>query len=90
MVKILPRGNFERMYQKLLRYDPSLEAVVTQKVRWFKNNPEDTRLKNHPLRKKMKGKFAFSITGDIRIIYKWQGKNTARFLAIGGHKEVYK
>ncbi len=37
----------------------------------------------------MKGKFAFSITGDMRIIYEWLGKNTVRFLAIGGHKKVY-
>ena len=37
----------------------------------------------------MKGKFAFSITNDIRIIYEWLGKNTVRFLAIGGHKKVY-
>lgn len=58
-------------------------------INLFILNTEDTRLRNHALRKRMKGKFAFSITGDMRIIYEWLGKNTVRFLAIGGHKKVY-
>jgi len=37
----------------------------------------------------MKGKFAFSITDDIRIVYEWLGKSTVRFLAIGEHEKVY-
>jgi mRNA-degrading endonuclease YafQ of YafQ-DinJ toxin-antitoxin module len=38
----------------------------------------------------MKGKWAFSITDDIRIIYEWKDKNVVRFLAIGTHPEVYR
>ncbi len=37
----------------------------------------------------MKGKWAFSITDDIRIVYEWKTKNVVRFLAIGGHEKVY-
>lgn len=58
-------------------------------IKLFIVNTEDTRLHNHALRKRMKGKLAFSITGDIRIIYEWLGKNKVRFLAIGGHNKVY-
>lgn len=58
-------------------------------IKLFIINTEDTRLHSHALRKRMKGKFAFSITGDIRIVYEWLGKNTVRFLAIGGHNKVY-
>ncbi|MBI2086543.1 hypothetical protein HYT74_04330 [Candidatus Daviesbacteria bacterium] len=53
-------------------------------------NPQDTRLKNHSLTGRMIGKWAFSITGDIRIVYEWLGKTAVRFLAIGGHKKVYR
>ncbi len=56
---------------------------------WFKKNPDDTRLDNHELTKRMKGKWAFWITGDIRVVYKWTGKNEVCFLDIGGHPEVY-
>jgi len=37
----------------------------------------------------MKGKWAFSITDDIRVIYKWTGKNEVCLLDIGGHLQVY-
>jgi mRNA-degrading endonuclease YafQ of YafQ-DinJ toxin-antitoxin module len=47
------------------------------------------RLSNHALTKSMKGKWAFSITDDIRIIYEKIGPQTIRFLAIGKHTEVY-
>ncbi len=60
-----------------------LRGYLTQK------NPNDTRLDNHQLTKRMEGKWAFSITDDIRIVYEWLGKNTARFLAIGGHSKIY-
>jgi len=76
-------------YKKFSREHKSLLVEVNRKVKWFRKNPQDTRLKNHALRKRMRGKFAFWITSDIRIVYEWSGKNTVRFLAIGGHKEVY-
>ncbi|OGG27543.1 hypothetical protein A3A64_02805 [Candidatus Gottesmanbacteria bacterium RIFCSPLOWO2_01_FULL_48_11] len=60
-----------------------------ERIRWFRKNPDDTRLRNHALHKKLAGKWAFSITGDIRIVYEWVGMSTVRLLAIGGHKMVY-
>ena len=62
---------------------------MEQRVQWFRKNPNDTRLDNHDLKKKMKGQWAFSITSDVRIVYEWMGKNWVRFLAIGGHIKVY-
>ena len=60
-----------------------------KRIRWFKKNPHDTRLDNHLLTKKMIGKWAFSITDDIRIVYEWTNQTTVRFLAIGSHNKVY-
>lgn len=62
---------------------------VDARVHWFRNNPNDTRLRNHKLHKDLKGKWAFSVTGEIRIVYEWIGKTTVRFLAIGTHQDVY-
>ncbi len=76
--------------KQLVRKQPELVEEINLRAQWFKKNPEDTRLNNHDLKKKMKSKWAFSITGDIRIIYKWLGKNKVRLLAIGGHEKVYK
>lgn len=90
MPKIIKNGDFEEMYAEVCEEDTLLEAEIQQIIRWFKKNPNDTRLDNHELTKKMEGKWAFSITDNIRIVYEWLGKTTVRFLAIGGHKRVYK
>ncbi len=90
MVKIRVGKNFNQDYQNLLEEDKSLGIFVFERVKIFRNNPQDTRIKNHALTKRLKGKWAFSITSDIRVIYEWTGKNTVRFLAIGGHPQVYK
>lgn len=77
------------MHKMLIDNNKSLNKVIKERFRLFTKNPDDTRIKTHPLRRSLKGKFAFSIDDDIRIIFEWMGKRTARFLAIGGHKEVY-
>ncbi len=90
MVKIQLSGKFDLMYRTLAEDNSPLKEEVARRIKWFKANPSDTRLNNHALRKRMKGKYAFSITEDIRIVYEWLGKNRVRFLAIGGHLQVYK
>ncbi len=90
MIKVSLNGKFESLYRELLRDMPWLENVVFEKTLLFSSNPNDTRLKNHPLTKRLQGKWAFSINDDIRIVYEWLGKNTVRFLAIGSHGNVYK
>lgn len=89
-VKIKRRGDFSGMLNELTTQDESLERIIIERTKWFQNNPQDTRLENHPLRGDMTGQWAFSITDDIRIIYEWISKTTVRFLAIGGHQKVYK
>lgn len=82
-------GKYWEMLADLIEADPSLEQEVIQSVKWFRNNPGDTRLNVHPLRRRMKGKWAFDITGDVRIVFEPQGKHRVRFLTIGGHEVVY-
>lgn len=92
MVKIINTGDFDLMYRQLIDEDEAmlLATLVFNKIELFKKNPDDTRLDSHPLTKRMEGKWAFSITDDVRIVYKWLSKTTVRFLAIGGHRKVYK
>ena len=59
-------------------------------IKRFRRNPKDTRLKVHALKKRMRGKWAFSVTHDMRIVFEWLGKSTVRFLAIGKHGDVYR
>jgi mRNA-degrading endonuclease YafQ of YafQ-DinJ toxin-antitoxin module len=89
VVKIDFTSRFNSMYSAVLEKKPELKEEVFKRVNWFRRRPDDQRLDNHALRKRMNGKWAFSITDDIRIVYEWKTKNVVRFLAIGGHKKVY-
>ncbi|MBI2334328.1 hypothetical protein HYU96_00850 [Candidatus Daviesbacteria bacterium] len=90
MIKVKQAGKFTKLLDELYVENPELEIEVSKRIRWFQDNPEDSRLDNHVLTKRMKSKWAFSITDDIRIVYEWLGKTTVRLLAIGGHKKAYK
>ena len=89
MVRINISGKYRENLEEVLQEDSSLKEEVNRKVNWFVKNPADTRLENHPLTGHLEGKFAFGISGDIRIVYEWLGKTTVRFLAIGRHQKVY-
>ena len=90
MIKVRLSGKFEISYQELILAESELKEIVWSRVNLFGKNPLDTRLRNHRLRGRLKGKWAFSITDDIRIVYEWKTKNTVRFLAIGKHEKVYR
>ena len=90
MIRIKRRGDFSDMLNELIFQDDDLKQIINERIKWFQNNPQDARLENHFLRRDLAGKWAFSITDDIRIVYEWLGKTTVRFLAIGGHKRVYR
>ncbi len=89
MLKVKINGNYDKMRRELIDQNPCLKETINAKVKLFMHNPDDTRLFNHPLTGVMDGQHAFSITDDIRIVYEWFGKNTVRFLGIGGHPKVY-
>jgi addiction module RelE/StbE family toxin len=89
MVKIKLSGKFDINYKEFISLEPKQKENIWYKINIFQKKPSDTRLRNHKLTGKLNGKWAFSITNDIRIVYEWKNKNTVRFLAIGGHKKVY-
>lgn len=89
MVKVECHGKYQSDLNSLLSQEHDLFQEMDKRVKWFQKNPDDTRLDNHPLTKRLEGKWAFSITDDIRIVYEWVGKTTVRFLAIGRHTRIY-
>lgn len=89
MLKIRLTGKFDNALGDLLNDEPDLEETIKEKILLFRKNPQDTRLENHLLTGRLKDKWAFSITEDIRIVYEWLGKTTARLLNIGPHSKVY-
>lgn len=89
MISVKFQGTYYETLSELLEEQPIISSEIDRRIKWFQKNPNDTRLENHQLKDRMYGKWAFSITSDIRIVYEWLGKNTVRFLAIGKHTQVY-
>ncbi|PIP61114.1 hypothetical protein COW99_05835 [Candidatus Roizmanbacteria bacterium CG22_combo_CG10-13_8_21_14_all_38_20] len=89
MIKIQLSGSFQQDYKDLVADNLTMRNEVLNRVELFKRNPNDTRLKNHLLHKRLEDKWAFSVTSDIRVVYEWLGRKTVRLLTIGGHRKVY-
>ena len=89
IIKIKRVGAFDKMLASLYAEDEELGKRAEEAILRFQKNPSDTRIDNHRLTKRLKDKWAFSVTNNIRIVYEWQGKKSVRFLAIGTHFQVY-
>lgn len=79
---------FVKNYKKRIERRTNYRDQYKKRYKLFLQNRSDPRLKDHPLKGPMQGLRAFSITGDIRAIYRVQNK-TVEFLDIGTHAQVY-
>jgi len=77
---------FRKEYRKL---PDKLRNRVDERVILFANNPFDVSLKNHELKGKYEGYRSINITGDLRVHYYVLEKNTALFVKLGTHSELY-
>ena len=77
---------FKRLFNKLPK---NIQLVALRKEKIFRNNIHDPRLRTHKLGGKLKGKFAFSVSYSVRILFSIDQDNIARFHSIGTH-DIYK
>ena len=85
-MKIVFHKNFEKRYKKLSN---NIKQKVKEKNILFEKDPYNLVLNNHALNGKHMGYRSISITGDIRIIYKFLDKDIVLFSEIGTHSELY-
>ena len=79
---------FIKSYQKIIKSNFSIEKRLKEKVALFLENQHSAVLRNHKLKGKLRDFRAFSITGDIRVIYR-EEKDYYKFIDIGTHSQVY-
>jgi addiction module RelE/StbE family toxin len=60
-----------------------------ERLKIFIEDKTHPLLKDHKLIGKLKDKRAFSITGDIRVVYREINSKSIQFLDIGTHPQVY-
>jgi len=86
-MKIVFHRRFERQYKKL---SEKIKKKVKERNVVFADDPLHPSLGNHPLKGKYVGHRSINVSGDIRIIYKFINIDTALFLEIGTHSDLYK
>ena len=80
--------SFKKAYAKRIQQNKNLEKRFEQRYDLFVDDPSYEVLKDHALSGKLQGYRAFSVTGDIRVIY-CVNEGIAYFVDIGTHNQVY-
>ncbi len=83
--------NFKKHFKLRIETDPSLDKKFRQWLELFLKNPMDQILKDHPLKGDKSGFRSFSISGDIRVVYKKVkvDEEEIELYDIGSHNQVY-
>lgn len=87
-MKIEFTHDFMKIFRKRFSPNPKIQKKFDERVRKFAENPDNPILKNHALDGKLQNHRAFSITGDIRVVY-YIFEDIAYFIDIGTHNQVY-
>jgi len=56
MIRVEMTGAFDCAYRALVAHNLPLRHRIYQQIVLFRNNPQDLRIRNHPLKRRMKGK----------------------------------
>ena len=89
-MKIRPYPRFEKAYKNRISTNEKLVRRTEERIALFKSNPENPILKDHGLVGSKRGLRAFSITGDIRIVYLPISENEVIFIDIGSQPSLLK
>lgn len=87
-MKIFLHPNFKKSYANRIANNPKLLKRTTERITLFQKDPRDLVLKDHLLKGGQRQRRAFSITGDIRIVYR-RIDDGILFYDIGTHNQVY-
>ena len=86
MLKALYHKDFKKDSKNLPK---NVKEQFAERFLMFLKNPTEPILKDHPLVGDLRGKRAFSVAGDTRVIYRFLNKEIVLLLRIGTHNQVY-
>ncbi len=78
-----------KFLRNLRRLPPELKSTVDERIKIFKLNCFDPRLKTHKLDGKWKDCWSFSLDFSNRIVFEFLEENAAGFIDVGNH-DIYK
>lgn len=81
--------DFQKSYNKRIANNRKLVEKTSKRLELFQKDSKNPTLKDHQLKGDKRNFRAFSITGDIRIIYLRVSKDHIILVDIGTHNQVY-
>jgi len=87
-MQIKAHRKFAQNYQKRIAKDHKLVSKFQDKLKQFLSDPTNPILKDHKLIGKLSSYRAFSITGDVRVVYRIVDDELWLY-DIGTHNQVY-
>ncbi len=87
-MKIRYHKEFVKNYRKRIASNKKLSAKFQKQLEKFIENPKDASLRDHKLVGSMSQYRAFSMTGDIRVVYEIADGDICLY-DIGSHNQVY-
>lgn len=87
-MKLTRHRNFLKNYQKRILPSKKLDTKFEARLKIFLADPQSDILKDHKLTGDKKDFRAFSVTGDIRCVYKIIA-DTIELYDVGTHNQVY-
>ena len=88
MKKIEYTKQFQKRLKQRYGHQPKVLELFRSQLDLFALGVRKEPIKDHPLTGRLKGLKAFSIGGDVRVVYQVT-ENSYLFLDIGSHNQVY-
>ena len=89
MIEIRETKTFKKHSTKRIIVGSSLEKKLRQRIAQFIADRTDPILYDHALGGQKSGLRAFSIAGDVRVVYYQLPEDVFVFVDIGSHNQVY-
>jgi len=80
----------QKTITQIYKKDKKLAGKIQRQIRLFESNPKHPSLRLHKLSGTLDNMWSLSITMSIRMVYCLTSKETAYFVDIGTHDEVYR
>ena len=88
MKKLEFTKQFQRRLKRRYSHQPKVIERLKRHLELFSRGVRKEPINDHPLTGKLKGLRAFSVGGDVRVVYQ-EPENKYVFLDIGSHNQVY-
>jgi addiction module RelE/StbE family toxin len=85
---IIRHKKFIKNFQSRIALNPKLKKHFALRLQLFMDGVRDYPLDDHSLIGTMKGLRAFSVGGDLRVVYR-ETEDHYEFLDVGSHNQVY-